>query len=121
MPKHIQRPHECQGGSKLKMYDGVIPISFKTPAQPIDRLRVGAEDQFGDTKPVHPPVSAAITGRKPERLLDVSLAFGASTNKGLRKSDHRMGGGQIAIKRQRLLKFSNRLHCAPREQLQHAK
>jgi hypothetical protein len=103
------------------MYDGVIPINFKTPAQPIDRLRVSAEDQFGDAKIVHPPVRIAVAGRKPERLLGVSLAFSASTNKDFRKSDHRVGGGQIAIKRQRLLKFSNRLHCTSCEQLQRAK
>ena len=103
------------------MYHGVIPISFKAPAQPIDRLRVGAEDKFGDAKPVHPPMRIAVAGRKPERLPEVSFAFRAATNKDLRKSDQRMATGEIAIKRQRLFKFSNRLLCAPCEQLHLAK
>ena len=99
------------------MCDRIIAVGFKAPTYPLNGLDIGAEDKFGDTKPVHPSEGAHIAGRKPERLLDVTFAFRAPPNEYLRKSHHRMSFGQIVIKRQRLFAFPNRLRGASCEQL----
>src|SRR5262245_42653892 len=66
-------------------------------------------------KQVHPPKRVDVARGKPERLLDVSLAFCTSSNEDLHKSKQRVGFGQIAIKLQCLFAFSNRQRCALRE------
>src|SRR6516225_10835991 len=91
------------------MPKGVVSVGLNAPAQPNNRLGVGALPKLGGTDKVSPNIDVDIAGREAERVLHMGFGFPAPTEKKFRSPDARVRAGQIPIQRQRPLAFCDAL------------
>ena len=101
---------QCRG--QREMRKGEIAVGLDRAAEPHDRLVVFAEMQFRRADAADPVMRVDVARAQPQRLADMAFGFLRASQRGFDGSDHHVRVAEIAVERQRVLEFGERLIIA---------
>lgn len=105
----IQRALQTERGSKKEMGEKRIAVGLDASSEPTPGFGIRTELDFGHSYKMQPPVDKDIAGRETKSLHYMAFGLISASQIIFCHPDNGMRVGQIAIKRQGMLAFRNRL------------